>query len=193
MAIEGAKGAGKTTVMTALRRKLAEAGGGDAVLTKEPTARFSPGLESHLLGMDLATAIAQDRAVHVDEVIRPALDAGKTVICDRYILSSLVFHSTDGVPEEEIWLLNQSFPLPDANLVLSASADVIRMRRHQRPALTRLEAASTPDAEYGRYVQYGQRMESRGVALKTLPSETLNDLELTLEWIMRSIRYGVSP
>jgi dTMP kinase len=191
LAIEGPKGVGKTTIASALHQRLADLGDDNVVLTKEPTPGFDLQQEAHLLGVDLARAIAHDRAVHVEETIMPALSAGKTIVCDRYILSSLVFHSTDGVPIEEIWRLNRQFPLPDANLVLAAPSQMITMRRSRRIALSRLESASTPSAEYDKYLHFGQEMKRRGVSLKILPSETPGDLDAALEWIMHSIRYGV--
>jgi dTMP kinase len=191
LAVEGAKGAGKTTLVTALGERLADACKASVVITKEPTPRFDLGQEAHLLGADLARAIAQDRATHVREVIAPALAQGKTVVCDRYILSSLVFHCGDGVPADEIWQMNERFPLPHANLILTASPDSITARRGRRVSRTRLEAASDPGEECGRYLNFGNVMRQRGVSVALLPNETTEDLALALKWIMRSIRNGI--
>jgi dTMP kinase len=192
LAVEGPKGAGKSTLVTALRQRLAGELAGHVVLTKEPTPGFDLGQETHLLGADLARAIAQDRAQHVASVIQPALNSGKNVVCDRYILSSLVFHSADGVPPQEIWRLNQQFPLPDGNLILTAVAEVISGRRSRRASLTRLETGSDPAAELDMYLQFGQEMQERGVALKIVSHETPEQLEQAIGWIMHSIRYGIS-
>ena len=192
LALEGPKGAGKTTVVNSLRQRFSDTQQHQVVLTKEPTAKFDLDQEAHLLGADLALAIAEDRAVHVEQVIEPALESGTSVICDRYILSSLVFHSMDGVPVEEIWRLNQAFPLPDANLVLAASASIMSSRRSARPSSTRLETARTPEAEYEAYVHFGQAMQCRGSALKILPNETPAHLEQVLNWIMRTIQEAAS-
>jgi dTMP kinase len=191
LAIEGPKGVGKTTVVAALRQRMRGAHTDQVVLTKEPTPGFDLGQESHLLGADLARAIAEDRAAHVEGVIRPTLDAGRTVVCDRYILSSLAFHTADGVTPEEIWRLNDPFPLPDANLILTASAEIIRNRRALRPSRTRLEAGSDPAAELARYLYFGQQIQARGTALKIISNETPEQLELAIEWIMHSIRDGI--
>ena len=192
LAIEGPKGVGKTTVVSTLRQQMADVQASQVVLTKEPTSGFDLGQEAHLWGAALARAIAQDRTAHVTSVVRPALDAGRTVVCDRYILSSLVFHNVDGVAPEEIWRLNESFPLPDANLVLTASVEVISRRRALRSSLTRLEAGSDPAAELARYLEFGQEMQARGAALKIISNETPEQLEQAIEWIMHSIRDGIS-
>lgn len=191
LAIEGPKGVGKTTVASALRQRMSGPHADQVVLTKEPTPGFDLGQESHLLGADLARAIAEDRAAHVEDVIRPALDAGRAVVCDRYILSSLAFHTADGVSPEEIWRLNETFPLPGVNLILTASAEIISSRRALRPSRTRLEAASDPAAELARYLHFGQEMQARGAALKIISNETPEQLEQAIEWIMHSIQDGI--
>jgi dTMP kinase len=185
LAIEGAKGVGKTTLVAEFGKRLANLSGGNVVLTKEPTSRFSLAQEASLLGADLARAIAGDRAQHVREVIAPALAVGKTVVCDRYILSSLVFHCADGVLADEVWRLNELFPLPGLNLVLTASPKVISDRRDRRATLTRLEAASDPAAECASYWHFGRAMQERGVPVTLLPNETPEDLDRAIDWIMR--------
>ena len=191
LAIEGAKGAGKTTLAAALRERLADAADEQVVVTKEPTARFDLGQESCLLGADLARAITADRAAHVREVIAPALGQEKSVVCDRYILSSLVFHSADGVPAEELWQLNRPFPLPAANLILAVPASVISARRERRGAPTRLETASDPSREHEGYLRFAKAMRRRGVPFAIVPNENPADLERAVRWIMRSIQEGI--
>lgn len=192
LAIEGPKGVGKTTMVSELQRRVTAEYADTVVLTKEPTPRFDLRQESHLLGVDLARAIAEDRATHVQEVIRPALATGMATVCDRYILSSLVFHSADGVPSETIWRLNNSCPLPDVNVVLVASAGEISVRRGRRPSPTRLEMASDPAAELDRYLHFGREMQALGTALKILSNETPEEHEQALKWIMLTIQNGFS-
>src|SRR5215472_9330563 len=98
VAIEGPKGVGKTALCTALATSLGLEDHDRVLITKEPTPAFDLANEQILRGIDLATAIAADRQAHVATVITPALAEGKMVICDRYILSSYVFHTIDGVP-----------------------------------------------------------------------------------------------
>jgi dTMP kinase len=188
--LEGPKGVGKTTVMTALRERLRDTEV-QVVLTKEPTGKFDLTQETCLSGPELARAIAADRALHVAEVIVPALEAGTAVICDRYILSSLVFHSIDGVPPEEIWRLNATFPLPDVNLVLTASETIIRNRRDARLMPTRLEWASPPMTEQEEYARFGKIMQQRGSKLHVLSNETPEELTRVLEWITCTIQQGI--
>lgn len=93
---EGVEGSGKSTQA----RRLAEALGDGAILTKEPggtplgrTIRelvLHPGHEQLAISTEVLLFFA-DRAQHVADVIIPALGEGKTVISDRYVASSLAY------------------------------------------------------------------------------------------------------
>jgi len=94
IAFEGIDGCGKSTQA----RLLADALG--ALCTGEPGATaLGSRLRGMLLDPDLpavsaraeALLMAADRAEHVDEVIRPALDAGRWVVSDRYSGSTLAY------------------------------------------------------------------------------------------------------
>jgi dTMP kinase len=94
--LEGGEGAGKTTQAQLLRRRL-EQSGHKVVVTREPGGTslgeklrdiiFRPGLEPET---ELLLILAA-RAHLVAEVIRPALEHGGVVICDRYSDSTLAY------------------------------------------------------------------------------------------------------
>jgi dTMP kinase len=95
--LEGGDGSGKSTQTTRLAARLREAGR-EVVVTREPGATdVGAAIRSLVLGGgDLdprteALLIAADRAEHVAEVIRPALERGAVVVSDRYIPSSLAY------------------------------------------------------------------------------------------------------
>lgn len=95
---EGGEGAGKSSQVAALASAMREQGH-RVCSTREPGATALGGQIRALLldptaeVTDRAEALlfAADRAQHVAQVIRPALNAGTAVLCDRYIDSSVVY------------------------------------------------------------------------------------------------------
>jgi dTMP kinase len=97
--LEGIEGAGKSTVALALRAEL-EARGLEVLLTREPGGTpLAEALRELLLRRDgeALNPVAETllmfaaRAVHLDNAIRPALAAGRWVICDRYTDASYAY------------------------------------------------------------------------------------------------------
>jgi dTMP kinase len=112
---EGADGSGKTTQAALLGERL-EADGLEVVITREPggTELGERIRELLLHAGDVspwaeATLFAASRAQHVDEVIRPALERGAVVVCDRYVDSSLAYQGiARGLGLEAVLELNLS-------------------------------------------------------------------------------------
>ena len=110
---DGGNGAGKSTVLAAIERHLREQGRA-FLLTREPGGTaIGEKIREILLSrdtpeMDGTTELllfAAARAQHVREKIRPALDAGTVVICDRFDSATVSFqHYARGLPLE---LVNQ--------------------------------------------------------------------------------------
>jgi dTMP kinase len=94
---EGLDGSGKTTQAELLAERLRE-DGRKVVATREPGGT-ALGEEirdlvlhgGHVSPWAEALLYAASRAQHVEEVIRPALDRGAIVVCDRYVDSSLAY------------------------------------------------------------------------------------------------------
>ena len=96
---EGIEGSGKTTQAEHLATVL----GPDVVLTREPGGTpISERIRDIFLASDDITPmtelllIAAARTQHVDELIRPALDANRTVICDRFIDATVAYQGYRG-------------------------------------------------------------------------------------------------
>jgi dTMP kinase len=113
---EGGEGAGKSTQLKAFVEWL-EARGVDVVTTREPGGTAigerirSVVLDGDAVEMDERTEAllyAADRAQHVNEVIAPALKAGKVVVSDRYVDSSLAYQGlARGLGLEEIYRISE--------------------------------------------------------------------------------------
>ena len=110
--LEGPDGSGKSSLLPRLAAVL-EAGECDVVATREPgSTPFGELMRRMVLDTDPpvdrggradALLFAASRAQHVDEVIRPALDRGAIVVCDRYADSSLAYQGAgSGVPMDEL-------------------------------------------------------------------------------------------
>jgi dTMP kinase len=101
---EGGEGAGKSTQIRLLADAL-RAEGHDVLITREPGG--SPGAEAvrHVLlsgaaepfgpGLE-ALLFAAARSDHVEQVIRPAVEQGRIVLCDRFMDSSRVYQGVTG-------------------------------------------------------------------------------------------------
>lgn len=101
---EGGEGAGKSTQISRLAERL-RAMGHDVLVTREPGG--SPGAEAvrHVLLSGAAEPFgpvmeailfAAARSDHVEQVIRPAVERGAVVLCDRFMDSSRVYQGITG-------------------------------------------------------------------------------------------------
>ncbi len=96
---EGIDGVGKTTQLDKVYHKCIELGY-SVIKTREPGGTnigkrirellLDPGLDEMAQHTE-ALLYAADRAQHIQEVIRPALNSGKVVLCDRYLDSSIAY------------------------------------------------------------------------------------------------------
>jgi dTMP kinase len=110
---EGLDGSGKTTQVQMLAARL-EAEGVEVVITREPggTPLGEEIRDLVLHGGDMApwaeaALYAASRAQHVEELIRPALARGATVLCDRYVDSSVAYQGiARGLGLERVLELN---------------------------------------------------------------------------------------
>ncbi len=144
ISLEGSEGVGKSTQLGRLAEVLREAGK-TVIVTREPGGTSgAESIRSLLLNGpdDLwnpqteALLFAAARADHVAKLIRPALERGDWVLCDRYIDSTRAYQgSAGGVSDAEILSLHDIGSgglLPDRTLVLDLSSREGRVRAKDR-------------------------------------------------------------
>jgi len=141
---EGSDGAGKTTQLCMLAKRLAQKGY-DVLCTREPGGtRISDRIREILLNpanremhaRTEALLYAAARAQHVAEVISPALQSGKIVLCDRFVDSSLAYQGWGrGLPLEMLYVINNFATdklSPDLTMLLDISPQEGRARVDKR-------------------------------------------------------------
>ena len=139
IAFEGGDGAGKSTQVRLLAQRL-DALGRDPVLTRQPGGtELGRRLRDLVLHGDPmspraeALIFAADKAQHVDEVVRPALAAGRVVITDRYTDSSVAYQGAgrdlgaEEVHRLQMWAVDDL--VPDLTVIVDITAEEGRRRR----------------------------------------------------------------
>ncbi len=109
--LEGGEGAGKSSLLTELASYLT-AKNYEVVLTREPGGtELGEKIREILLKHDDHLPIASSaelllflaaRAQHIEQVIKPALQAGKIVLCDRFNESTIAYQSARGLDTQQV-------------------------------------------------------------------------------------------
>jgi dTMP kinase len=175
--LEGPEGGGKTTQAALLAEALGR-DGRDVLLCAEPGGGAIPRAIRGLLldpasaGMTTRTELLlflAARAQNVDETIRPALDAGRIVVCDRFSDSTLAYQGyAGGLDLESVRSMNAFATgglLPDLTLVLDIDAHVGLARQ---PDWNRMEAKG---------LEYHQRVRQGFLSLARCSPERIRVLD----------------
>ena len=141
---EGGEGAGKSSQIKRLEKSLKKIDY-DVILTREPGGTAGAEAIRHVilsggaekLGPDVeAMLFAAARSDHVDKVIRPALKAGKIVLCDRFFDSTRVYQGATGAVDMEFLYSLEHIACddvwPDLTLILDLSAEEGMQRANSR-------------------------------------------------------------
>ncbi|MED1786980.1 dTMP kinase [Brevibacillus laterosporus] len=145
ISLEGGDGAGKSTAIALLEKRVTEQGLA-VLVTREPGGvDIAEQIREVILnrenikmdGRTEALLYAAARRQHLVEKVIPALEQGKIVLCDRFIDSSLAYQGVArGLPTDEIFAINQfaiQDHMPDLTFYLDVSPEV---------GLARIEANS---------------------------------------------------
>lgn len=140
LSLDGPDGGGKTTQAARLSAWLRE-NGAEVVSCRDPGGTAlgervrSILLDRSEVAIDLRAEMLlymASRAQLVSEVIRPALEAGKVVLSDRFLLANVVYQGlAGGLPESELWSVGKAATgglMPDLTLVLDVPPEVASAR-----------------------------------------------------------------
>jgi dTMP kinase len=176
---EGGDGCGKTTQAARLAERLG------ALLTRQPggtaigaTIRGILLDPAHDALDDRAEALlyAADKAQHVHEVIEPALAAGRDVVCDRYVASSVVYQGSgrglDVAHLESLLSWATAGLEPDLVLLLEVPDDVM----HERLGEIRDRLEALP-ADFHARVRHGFRAMAARHAERWVTVDATGDVD----------------
>ena len=151
ISFEGTEGVGKTTLIRKIHQYF-EQQGKQVLLTREPGGTpLAEQIRSLLLAVNHEEQMSHDtellliyaaRAQHLQQVIVPALEAGKIVLSDRFTDASFAYQCAGrGLSQEKLQLLNQTFvsQMPKITFWLDAPIELGMTRARERGALDRFE------------------------------------------------------
>lgn len=197
--LEGGEGAGKSTLLDGIMQRAKEHGIG-AIKTREPggtplaeklrTLALNPPGGERWSPLAEALLMNAARADHLEKKIRPALERGQWVICDRFSDSTLAYQSAgQGVSMPTLLTMEAAvleWSRPDLTLVLDAPPEKLLARRKKRGENT--------DAFEGRpmafhrnvrkaFLQIAERWPERCIVLDALvpPARLLEEAWATIE------------
>ena len=167
--IEGLDGSGKTTQVGLLAKKLSQKY--NVLLTAEPSRgkiatfiRQGCLYEEERLPTEAeALLFAADRIEHLQKEVKPALDEGKLVICDRYIYSSLAYQGSAGLSLAWIETINARALQPDFSIFIDVDPErVLERLQRKKSVMETLETQKKVREVYLKFFEKGELIRVDG-------------------------------
>ena len=194
---EGGDGSGKTSQINLLRQYFIEKGK-EVIITREPGGtQISETIRNIILDInnkemsDLTEALlyAAARAQHVQEIIQPAIEAGKVIICDRFVDSSVVYQGyARNIGIEKITEINHIATnglTPDKTFYLDLEASIGLSRKKNQTDLDRLEVEKL---EFHERVIEGYRTLAKKYEDRIIKIDATLSVEEIHEIVVRNLR-----
>ncbi|HYA22252.1 MAG TPA: dTMP kinase [Thermoproteota archaeon] len=168
IAFEGIDGSGKTTISTRAYQA-AKNKGAQVLYTFEPTYSKVGSIIHLVLSGDIeasgefqALMFAADRVNHFQTEIEPELNAGRNVLVDRYIHSSIAYQGVLLNDEEWVRTINRSVPVPDLAIYIDIDPKTGLRRRGRRSIYEKLDLLGEIRAAYKKMVARGELVQVDG-------------------------------
>ncbi len=161
--LEGVDGSGKSIQSRALSKSLERERHG-VYLTAEPS-RSAVGrlirrafLQAEKVSPEVeALLFAADRSLHLRSEVRPALAAGKVVVCDRYMYASIAYQGAQGVDLRWLRELNRFAEMPDLAIYLDVPPEIALERiERKKSVMEKLDLQRRVREEYLKMVESGE-------------------------------------
>lgn len=194
ISIDGVDGGGKSTQLELLKNWF-ESQGSEPLMIRDPGGtKVGESLREILLHRkEIPLCMTAEMLMYmasrsqlVSEVVRPALEAERVVLSDRYLLANVVYQgSAGGLPVDSIWNVGEIATgglLPDLTIVLDIAPE-IAMKRIAR-GLDRLESRGL---EYMNQVRDGYLTESKRLGDRVLLVDATQSAEAVHEQIIARV------
>ena len=180
--IDGPNGVGKSTVCQRLGRDITDLGM-RVEQVRQPSdfelGRFARANEGNYVGVPLAVLVVADRYLQIERQIKPSLGAGRAVICDRYVASTLVLQRIDGVDVELLLQMNSAALIPDLTVILTASPRLLRERLSERSTRSRFEQRpDIPELELEYFEAASSQLAASGYRVLNLNATHMTPAEV---------------
>ena len=178
--VEGLDGSGKTTQAVLLTKRLSQTQ--KVFCTAEPSnGKIGTFIRQSCLYGDKrlpteaeALLFAADRIEHIQNEVKPALDEGKLVICDRYSYSSLAYQGSAGLSLDWIKTINARALQPDFAVFIDVPAErVLERLRRKKSVMETLKTQQKVREVYLKFVDKGELVRIDGDAPKDVVAEAL--------------------
>lgn len=197
ISIEGPDGAGKSTQINNIKVFLDERNI-PYILTREPGGTpISEKIRDIILDKENkemnpvteALLYAASRAQHVSDVITPALEEGKVVICDRFIDSSFAYQGTARGLGNTVWDINKAAidgHMPDITFIfkLDPSVGLSRVKGRGEEDRLELEKMEFHQKVYEGYLELEEKYPERVIGIDA--SRSIEEIKEDIYKVLRS-------
>lgn len=195
---EGPDGSGKSTVIKAVLEYL-KGEGYDILTTREPGGiRISEDIRKVILSKENtmmsarteALLYAAARAQHLDEKVKPALEEGKIILCDRFVDSSLAYQGYGrelGI--DNVWSINKfaiGDMMPDLTIFIDVPPSVGLSRVHK--STRKLDRLDLETLDFHEKVYEGYKFVAKMFEDRFIIIDGNNELQTVIEDTLQVIR-----